>query len=185
MEVRRRIEIRGVGMKTPSAPWKARARAAASVISASAREHPRATQGSALAGSRATARTSLPAVKRNSATEPPTCPVIPVMAYVASLRSSGRSESGPVPPMGSTWFFPGSGSKATVECRQSPASYRREAEGRMMDPARFEPDHHGHLTSDASPLPNDQSSTVTGTRLITTSSRRTSRLSCSLSVTCR
>src|ERR1700722_6057026 len=79
-------KFEGISKNTPFTPVKAAVSAVASFISARASSHPRSFQAPPLAASRTTARTDRLASSRAHATPPPTCPVIPVTAYMLGLQ---------------------------------------------------------------------------------------------------
>ena len=73
-------------MNAPRVPRNASASADSSAMSATATSHPRAAHSQPFRESRTMARTFCPAFSSVRATCPPTCPVMPVTAYMILLR---------------------------------------------------------------------------------------------------
>src|SRR5260370_37133419 len=75
-------KVGGSKTNTPSVPSNACCNAGSSLTSASATSQPCFAHASPFAASRTTARTSWPAASSKRATTTPTCPMIPVHAYI-------------------------------------------------------------------------------------------------------
>src|SRR5438552_3645164 len=103
-----RSKFGGTRTKTPSIPWKAAVSEAVSSIVACASSQPRSFHAFPLFASRTTARTCCCATNKFSARALPTCPVIPVIAYVALLYHGSCWPRWKKPP-----FAPLSGSVAS------------------------------------------------------------------------